>query len=98
MKIRLKVIVNMELTIERNPSFRGVLFQLIKGSGTECISTDETCLPPFTLIIVSHLNQTMMKTKEEKLALVQVVVFPDPCNPTNMMTLDLPFFGLYGSA
>ena len=51
----------------------------------------------FFKIITIYDDMTVMKTKiTNTRTLVQVVVLPDPCRPTNMITLDRPFFGANG--
>ena len=44
--------------IKRNFCLGSILFDLIEGTSTKRISTNQACLPTFLLIIVGHLSHT----------------------------------------
>jgi len=44
--------------IKRNFCLGSILFDLIEGTSTKRISTNQACLPTFLLIIVGHLSYT----------------------------------------
>ena len=50
-------IIIVEPSVERNASFSGILFYLIKSSSSESISTNQTSFPVLLLVMVGQLQK-----------------------------------------